>query len=94
MSADGASACAMNSWNLIQSARLWINFTSHNGNSGGVGRSAKPRGYRSPREIQTLIDPAAAGDVLQDFARGQEPGSVLTERELEVLRRLARGLTN
>ncbi|HEY6400542.1 MAG TPA: response regulator transcription factor [Blastocatellia bacterium] len=31
---------------------------------------------------------------LQDFVRGQEPGSVLTERELEVLRNLARGLTN
>jgi DNA-binding NarL/FixJ family response regulator len=41
-----------------------------------------------------MIDPAVAGVALQDFARGQEPGSVLTERELEVLRSLARGFTN
>jgi two-component system, NarL family, response regulator LiaR len=43
---------------------------------------------------KAMIDPAVAGGALQDFARGQEPGSVLTERGLEALRNLARGLTN
>lgn len=43
---------------------------------------------------KSMIDPGVAGDALHDFARGREPGGALTERELEVLRSLARGLTN
>jgi two-component system, NarL family, response regulator LiaR len=41
---------------------------------------------------RSVIDPALTGDALHDFAHAQ--GSELTEREIEVLRQLARGYTN
>jgi NarL family two-component system response regulator LiaR len=47
---------------------------------------------RAAARGQSVIDPALTGNVLQDFARGQ--GNELTEREIEVLRQLARGYTN
>jgi NarL family two-component system response regulator LiaR len=65
---------------------------------GYIRKDAEPEillaAVRAAATGRSLIDPAAAGDVLQDFARGQEPGGILTERELEVLRSLARSLTN
>jgi NarL family two-component system response regulator LiaR len=65
---------------------------------GYVRKDAEPEillaAVRGAAAGKSVIDPAAAGDALQDFARGQEPGSGLTERELEVLRNLARGFTN
>jgi NarL family two-component system response regulator LiaR len=47
---------------------------------------------RAAARGHSVIDPALTGDALHDFARGQ--GSELTEREIEVLRELARGYTN
>jgi two-component system, NarL family, response regulator LiaR len=47
---------------------------------------------RAAARGQSVIDPALAGNVLRDFARGQ--GNELTEREIDVLRQLARGYTN
>jgi two-component system, NarL family, response regulator LiaR len=65
---------------------------------GYVRKDADPEillaAVRAAAAGRSMIDPAVAGVALQDFARGQEPGSVLTERELEVLRSLARGFTN
>ncbi|MBC8162247.1 MAG: response regulator transcription factor [Roseiflexaceae bacterium] len=49
---------------------------------------------------KTYIDPTVAGKLLQQFARGNAPAVAsmladqLSERELEVLRLLARGLSN
>ena len=64
---------------------------------GYVRKDAEPEillaAVRAAAAGRSVIDPAA-GDALQDFARGQEPGSGLTERELEALRNLARGFTN
>lgn len=47
---------------------------------------------RAAARGHSVIDPALAGDTLHDFVRGQE--SELTEREIDVLRQLARGYTN
>jgi len=64
---------------------------------GYVRKDAEPEillaAVRAAAAGRSVIDPAA-GDALQDFARGQEPGSGLTERELEALRNLARCFTN
>ena len=43
---------------------------------------------------QSLLDPAIAGSVLQDLLRDTKVRHDLTEREMEVLRLLAHGLTN
>jgi len=65
---------------------------------GYVRKDAEPEillaAVRAAAQGRSMIDPAAAGEALQDLARGQEPGNELTERELEVLRSLAHGLTN
>jgi NarL family two-component system response regulator LiaR len=47
---------------------------------------------RAAARGHSVIDPALEGDTLHDFVRGQE--SELTEREIDVLRQLARGYTN
>jgi two-component system, NarL family, response regulator LiaR len=47
---------------------------------------------RAAAKGHSVIDPALAGNVLQDFVRGE--GDDLTEREIDVLRQLARGYTN
>jgi len=47
---------------------------------------------RAAASGHSVIDPALTGDALQDFVHGQ--GNELTEREIEVLRQLARGYTN
>src|SRR5687767_202195 len=51
---------------------------------GYVRKDADPEillaAVRAAAAGRPMIDPAVAGDALQDFARGQEPGSVLTER--------------
>jgi two-component system, NarL family, response regulator LiaR len=49
---------------------------------------------RAAARGQSMIDPACASSALLELARGHEPGGELTERETEVLRRLAHGLTN
>jgi NarL family two-component system response regulator LiaR len=49
---------------------------------------------RAAARGQTLLDPAIAGSVLQDLVRDTKVKHDLTEREMEVLRLLARGRTN
>ena len=64
---------------------------------GYVRKDAEPEVLLSAVRVaaggKTYIDPALAGTVLQDFARGG-PQEILTERELTVLRQLAFGRTN
>jgi NarL family two-component system response regulator LiaR len=43
---------------------------------------------------RSLLDPAVAGAVLQELARGEKPEVALSEREQDVLRQLALGRTN
>lgn len=52
------------------------------------------RAIRSASRGQSVLDPGVAHTILQDLARDRVPGNVLTEREQEVLRHLAQGLTN
>jgi NarL family two-component system response regulator LiaR len=49
---------------------------------------------RAAARGQSLLDPAIAGSVLQDLVRDTKVKHDLTEREMEVLRLLARGRTN
>ena len=49
---------------------------------------------RAAARGQSLLDPAIAGSVLQDLVRDTKVRHDLTEREMEVLRLLAHGLTN
>ncbi|MGD9048770.1 MAG: response regulator transcription factor [Anaerolineae bacterium] len=49
---------------------------------------------RAAARGQSLLDPAIAGSVLQDLVRNTKVRHDLTEREMEVLRLLAHGLTN
>jgi NarL family two-component system response regulator LiaR len=49
---------------------------------------------RAAAHGQSLLDPAVAGAVLQELARGEKPEVALSEREQEVLRQLALGRTN
>lgn len=52
------------------------------------------RAIRAAAHGQSALDPAVAGSVLEELERDRLPGLTLTEREREVLRQLARGLTN
>ncbi len=65
---------------------------------GYVRKDAEPElllaAVRAAARGQSMIDPAVASTVLQEMARGGLPGGELTEREIEVLRQLARGRTN
>jgi NarL family two-component system response regulator LiaR len=65
---------------------------------GYVRKDADPRllleAVRAAARGQSVIDPAVAGTVLQDLVGRRVPGQELTERELEVLRRLTEGGTN
>jgi NarL family two-component system response regulator LiaR len=65
---------------------------------GYVRKDADPEvllaAIRAASRGQSLLDPAVAGVVLQELARGGPAGSDLTEREREVLRQLALGHTN
>jgi two-component system, NarL family, response regulator LiaR len=65
---------------------------------GYVRKDAEPEillsAVRAAARGKTFIDPAIAGTVLQDIARGGSPEETLTERELTVLRQLAYGRTN
>ncbi len=65
---------------------------------GYVRKDADPEllleAVRAAARGQSMIDPAVASTVLQEMARGGLPGGELTEREIEVLRQLAHGLTN
>lgn len=49
---------------------------------------------RAASRGQSVIDPAVAATVLQDLVGRRVPGHELTDRELDVLRRLAEGGTN
>ena len=65
---------------------------------GYVRKDADPQvlldAVRAAARGQSVIDPAVAGTVLQDLVGRRLPGQGLTERELEVLRRLVQGGTN
>lgn len=65
---------------------------------GYVRKDAEPElllaAVRSAARGQSLLDPRVAAAVLQDFTQGNGAHACLTERELEVLRLLARGYTN
>ncbi len=65
---------------------------------GYVRKDADPQvlleAVRAAGRGQSLIDPSVAGTVLQDLVGRRVPGQELTERELEVLRRLVHGGTN
>jgi hypothetical protein len=73
---------AMNCWKLIPSARLWINFTSHNGNSDGVGRSAKQRGNMPQRESQPFDYGSSSNISATRFSRVMAAGSSATATRL------------
>jgi NarL family two-component system response regulator LiaR len=65
---------------------------------GYVRKDAEPEillsAVRAAARGQSVLDPAIAGTVLQELVGGARTGKDLTERELEVLRLLARGGTN
>ena len=65
---------------------------------GYVRKDAEPEvllnAVRAAARGRSVIDPAVAGSVLKDLVGGRLPGQELTERELDVLRRLAQGETN
>ena len=65
---------------------------------GYVRKDAEPEvllsAVRAAARGKTFVDPAVAGTVLQDYARGGSSEETLTERELTVLRQLAYGRTN
>lgn len=65
---------------------------------GYVRKDAEPEvllaAVRAAARGQSVLDPAVAGAVLQELARGAQPPGGLTEREHEVLRLLALGRTN
>lgn len=52
------------------------------------------RALRGAARGQSILDPAIAETVLEELDREAIPGLTLTEREREVLRQLAHGLTN
>lgn len=54
------------------------------------------RGIRMVSAGEALVSPAAAAKLMQEFAQGQADPTVerLTEREIDVLRLIARGLSN
>ena len=68
------------------------------GASGYVRKDAAPEvllaAVRAAAHGQSLLDPAVAGAVLQELAHGEKPEVALSDREQEVLRQLALGLTN
>lgn len=49
---------------------------------------------RAAARGQAILDPAVAGAVLQELSGQRKTGNVLSEREQEVLRQIARGRTN
>lgn len=49
---------------------------------------------RSATRSQSVLDPSVAGEVLQDLVGEPEVKSMLTEREMQVLRLLTNGQTN
>lgn len=65
---------------------------------GYVRKDAAPEvllaAVRAAAHGQSLLDPAVAGAVLQELAHGEKPEVALSDREQEVLRQLALGLTN
>jgi two-component system, NarL family, response regulator LiaR len=65
---------------------------------GYVRKDADPQvlleAVRAAARGQSVIDPSVAGTVLQDLVGRRIPGEGLTERELDVLRRLVQGGTN
>jgi NarL family two-component system response regulator LiaR len=65
---------------------------------GYVRKDADPQvlleAVRAAARGQSVIDPAVAGTVMQDLIDRRLPGQGLTEREMDVLRRLAQGGTN
>ncbi len=65
---------------------------------GYVRKDADPEvllaAVRAAARGRSVIDPAIAGSVLQDLLARRIPGHELTDRELDVLRRLASGETN
>jgi NarL family two-component system response regulator LiaR len=65
---------------------------------GYVRKDADPEvllaAVRAAARGESVIDPAAAATLVHDLARRRVPGDDLTERELDVLRRIAHGETN
>lgn len=65
---------------------------------GYVRKDAAPEvllaAVRAAAHGQSLLDPAVAGAVLQELSQGEKPEVALSEREQDVLRQLALGLTN
>jgi NarL family two-component system response regulator LiaR len=65
---------------------------------GYVRKDADPElllsAVRGAARGRSVVDPAVAGSVLSDLAGRRLPGQELTDRELDVLRRLAHGETN
>jgi two-component system, NarL family, response regulator LiaR len=65
---------------------------------GYIRKEAEPEillsAVRAAAQGQSVLDPSIAGTVLQDLMRGGTPNNRLTERETEILRQLAHGLTN
>lgn len=65
---------------------------------GYVRKDAEPEVFlaavRGAAQGRSVLDPAAAGSVLQEMVRGSSLMDALTDRETEVLRQLALGRTN
>ena len=63
-----------------------------------VRKGADPKtllaALRAAARGQAILDPAVAGAVLQEFSGQRKTGNILSEREQEVLRQIARGRTN